>query len=162
MANLSPFNFGEFQFWCQKILPLVYDESFSYLQTLYTLISYIMKMSSSLEDFKKALDEFGIRVDNVEQQFIALRDSINEEITQIYELLEKIKNGEYVDLYLPSIIAWINKNLKELVKDIVTYVSFGISDDGYFVAYIPDTWDFLTFDTIPWGEPLEGHLVLEW
>lgn len=152
----------EFKFWVTKVIPLVYDESISYYEVLCKLTYYIEQMAESIDNFEKALKELNVRVDNVEQAFIDLRNSITDEISQLYEILEKIKNGDYVDLYLPSIINWINKNLKELVKDIVTYVSFGISDDGYFVAYIPDTWDFLEFDTIPWGEPLEGHLVLEW
>lgn len=152
----------DFKFWCTKVLPLVYDESISYYEVLCKLTYYIEQMAESIDNFEKSLKDLNVRIDNVEQAFIDLRNSINDEISQLYEILEKIKNGDYVDLYLPSIINWINKNLKELVKDIVTYVSFGISDDGYFVAYIPDTWDFLEFDTIPWGEPLEGHLVLEW
>lgn len=159
---MAAYGTNDFRYWCQKVLPLVYDESLSYYEVLCQLTDYILRMSQDLDTFKKALDELGLRQDDLERAFQDLRDSINDEIQQLYDILEKIKNGEYVDLYLPSIINWINKNLKELVKDIVTYVSFGISDDGYFVAYIPDTWDFLEFDTIPWGEPLEGHLVLEW
>lgn len=159
---MAEYGTNDFRYWCQKVLPLVYDESLSYYEVLCQLTDYILRMSKDLDAFKKALDELGLRQDDLERAFQDLRDSINDEIQQLYNILEKIKNGEYVDLYLPSIINWINKNLKELVKDIVTYVSFGISDDGYFVAYIPDTWDFLEFDTIPWGEPLEGHLVLEW
>lgn len=153
---------NDFRFWVQKVLPLVYDESISYYEVLGKLLGYIIQLSNDLDLFRDEIDKLNIRMSDIEDEFQNLRDAVNSEIQHVYEILEKIKNGDYVDLYLDSIVAWINKNLKELVKEIVNYVSFGVSDDGYFVAYIPDTWDFITFNTIPWGEPLEGHLVLEW
>lgn len=77
--------------------------------------------------------------------------------------LEKIANGEYMDIYIDALAKWIDENLQSLVAKIVTYVSFGLSPDGYFVAYIPSTWEFLQFDTIvDYDSPLYGHLKLRW
>jgi hypothetical protein len=77
--------------------------------------------------------------------------------------LEKVKNGDYVSLYLDSITNWIDNNLQEMVAKIVKYVVFGLTTDGYFIAYIPPTWEFMKFDTIidPTSE-LYGHLILRW
>lgn len=141
-----------FKFWCQKVLPLVYDESLSYYEVLCKLVEYINTIIQNQEYFNEQLKEYGLSI-----------EQLKADVNLIKEELEKVKNGDYVSLYLDSIINWINKNLQELVARIVKYVSFGLTKDGYFVAYIPPTWKFLQFDTIvDVNSELYGHLVLQW
>ncbi|WP_459567738.1 hypothetical protein, partial [Enterobacter asburiae] len=74
--------------------------------------------------------------------------SLQNALDKVNQELEKIKNGEYVDLYLDSIIKWIVDNLLCLFERAVRFVSFGLTTDVYFCAYIPSNWDCLEFDTI--------------
>lgn len=154
--------FYDLRFWIQKVLPLVYDESLSYYEQLSKLLWMIQDLAKGLDGFLDVVEELKIRQDEVEQAFADLQQTVNDEIDKMYELLERIKNGEYLDLYLDAIKEYIDRNLQLFVSNIVKYVNFGISDDGYFVAYIPETWEFIEFSTMPWDEPLAGHLVLEW
>ena len=89
---------------------------------------------------------------------------VTEKLNEVIENLNKqVKNGEYVHLYLDSIIAWIDANLQQLVSRIVKFVCFGLSDDGYFTAYIPATWAFLSFDTVAtYDDPDYGKLIIKW
>ncbi|WP_459593929.1 hypothetical protein, partial [Enterobacter hormaechei] len=76
---------------------------------------------------------------------------------------EKFKNGEYVVLYLDSIIKWIDDILLCLFEREVRFVSFEMTTDGYFCAYIPSNWDCLEFDTIvDTSDPLYGHLIMKY
>ena len=59
----------------------------------------------------------------------------------------KLENGDYIENYIPALAEWINNNLIELVSRIAKFVQFGLTDDGYFYADIPDNWDFLQFET---------------
>lgn len=159
----------DFKFWCQKVLPLVYDESLSYYEVLCKLMEYMRIMFSTQENFENKLKELeeaqGTLNDNFEElknEFNNLQENVNEQLKEMQDLLDSIKNGDYVDLYLDSIKNYIDENLQTLVKGIVNYISFGLTADGYFCAYIPETWDFIEFSTIDYGEPLEGHLVLSW
>lgn len=87
--------------------------------------------------------------------------ALQTDVANIESELEKIKNGDYVSLYLDSIINYINNNLQELVSSIAKFVVFGLTQDGYFCAYIPKNWDFLQFSTIMDGDsPLYGHLCI--
>lgn len=161
-VNITPNqNYGDLRWWCQKVLPLVYDESLSYYEVLCKLTQYIQELAVSLQGFQDMVDALGIRQDEVEQAFADLQNVVKDEIDKMWELLDAIKNGDYVDLYLDSIKNYIDQNLQNFVADIVKFVEFGISDDGHFVAYMPDNWDFLEFSTVPWDDPLEGHLVIE-
>lgn len=44
-----------FRFWCQKVLPLVYDESLSYYEVLCKVVDYLNNM---VNDVNKVIDEY--------------------------------------------------------------------------------------------------------
>lgn len=141
------------QFWCQKVLPLVYDDSLSYYELLCKVVDYLNKVIEKSNDMGDKITELEATV-----------DEIKEEIEYLSSELEKVKNGDYVSLYLDSIIKWIDTNLQELVARIVKYVFFVIDDSGYFNALIPYSWQFLQFDTgYDTSNPNEYmHLILNW
>ena len=45
------------RFYCQKILPLVYDDSLSYYEMLCKMLGYINTLSEDVQQVKKALSE---------------------------------------------------------------------------------------------------------
>lgn len=141
-----------FTFWCSHVLPLVYDESLSYYEQILHIYKYVEEMRKDVQHMGELLQKFDI---TLEEHDNAIKDLQNE--------LEKIKNGEYMSVYIEALAKWIDENLQELVKKIVKYIFFGLTNDGYFCAYIPNSWDFLKFDTIleP-NSPLYGHLILNW
>lgn len=141
-----------FDFWCVKVLPLVYDDSLSYYEVLCKLTSKVNEMILNDDNLKEILAQFNLEIEQLKQDTLQLQNDI-----------EKVKNGEYVDLYLDSIKNFIDNNLQELVANIVKYIFFGLTNDGYFCASIPSSWEFITFDTIVDPKsPLYGHLILKW
>lgn len=141
-----------FTFWCQKVIPLVYDNSLSYYEVLCKVVEYLNNVIKQVDS-------------NTSQIQISQKDikQLQAEMAIVQTELEKVKSGEYVSLYINALASWIDSNLQELVGRVVKYVFFGLTDDGYFCAYIPPTWDFITFDTIMKGDdPLYGHLLLRW
>lgn len=141
-----------FRFWCQKVLPLVYDDSLSYYEVLCKVVDYINKLIEN----DKAMAEAILK----NEQDIA---QLKTEMEFVQSELEKIKNGEYMSVYIEALAKWIDANLQQLVSRIVKYVYFGLTGNGHFAAYIPATWDFLGFDTImQYDNPMYGHLVMYW
>lgn len=141
-----------FRFWCQKVLPLVYDESISYYEVLCKMVEYLNTMIANQEFFNETLNQHGISIQELQTATQELKTE-----------LDKVKNGEYVSLYIESLKNYIDNNLKELVGRVVKYVFFGLTDDGYFIAYIPDSWDFVRFDTdMDYRSKNYGHLLLTW
>lgn len=101
---------------------------------------------------------------NVRQELDEMQNSLNErktELDAINKLLNDVKDGKYVDLYLDSIDAYMHMHIQEWVNNIAKYVFFGLSDEGRFVAYIPRSWQFMMFGTITQGDN-KGRLVLKW
>lgn len=127
-----------FKFWCQKVIPLVYDESLSYYEVLCKVVKYINDLIDSDKE---------------------IVDNIGELRTELATIKEWIDNFSYEPL-----LAMV----KEMVEQYITAgVYFGLSDSGYFVAYIPPTWSQIQFKTTGLDIDLElqpeyGHLVLEY
>ena len=58
---------------------------------------------------------------------------------------------------------WITEHLEYIYNHTIKQIYFGLTDDGYFVAYIPDSWDDITFDTIMnFSSPHYGCLTLSY
>lgn len=141
-----------FKFWCYKVLPLVYDESLSYYEVLCKVVDYINKL---IEQDKTFAEEIKANSQSI--------DELREEVDLVKTELDKFKNGNYLESTLIVALGkWIDANLTEMVSRIVKYVFFGLTDDGYFCAYIPPSWQFLNFDTIMDNSENYGHLVLKW
>lgn len=86
------------------------------------------------------------------------------EVKSLEALLESLEGIIQSGSFSPAALqAWANKNMPDLIAQIVKFVFFGISTDGRFVAMIPTSWDFIQFDTIvdP-NSDLYGHLILQW
>lgn len=121
-----------FKMWCHKVLPLVYDDSLSYYETLCKVVDYLNNIiggtNAVIED-----------VDNLKKDLAVVQNWIKNFDTK----------------YAEKIIA----------QYIATMVFFGLTDTGYFVAYIPENWDTIHFGTTGLDvdapmQPEFGHLVL--
>lgn len=119
----------------------------------------LLKLCQQINDLLTATTELAGQVKINTEAIEALQTDVNNILTE----LEKVKNGDYVSLYLDSIINYIDSNLKGLVGRVVKYIIFGLSQDGHFVAMIPSTWDFIHFNTVmDYSSPQYGHLILQW
>lgn len=124
-------NFCFTRYWCQKVLPLVYDESLSYYEVLCKLCDEMKKLMQGMDDLSS--------------EVATLKQAIND--------VQK-----WIDNFDTD---FIKKLVLDYVAESVKQVYFGLSNTGYFVAYIPKSWDEIVFDTIQGGE-LYGHLVLKY
>lgn len=140
------------QYWCQLVLPAVFDDSLSY----YELVGKVVKKLNEVIDSNTEL-----------AGYVATNTMDIAQLKKDVELLnsefEKIKNGQYTSLYIEAMKNWLAENLINIVSQIVKFVWFGLSDDGHFVAYIPTSWRFLTFDMVADPDsPDYGRLLLSY
>ena len=63
-------NLVNFRFWCQKVLPLVYDDSLSYYEILCKVVDYINNMIENQKEFSNELNELKSEL-RVVQKWIA-------------------------------------------------------------------------------------------
>lgn len=134
-----------FRFWCQKVLPAVYDDSLSYYELLCKVIA---KLNEMIEQSNGLLESVQPLVD---------------ELMTLREEFEKFKESGFEDYYKAQLDAWVNKNMPGLIGQGMKMVFFGLTLDGHFVAYIPDSWKEIVFDTgAVYGTTKYGRLILKY
>ena len=103
-----------FRFWCQKVLPLVYDDSLSYYEVLCKVVDYLNHM---MDDVNVVVNDYA----------------------ELKKELEVVRNwiDNFSSEYLEKLIA----------EKIATMIFVEISDAGYIIYYIPETWKDITFNT---------------
>ena len=127
-----------FKFWCQKVIPLVYDDSLSYYEVLCKVVEYINGLIDS------------------DKEIVGEIDKLKADMTTVQEWIDNFS-------YEPLLAT-----VKEMVnKYVVAGVYFGITDNGYFCAFIPEAWKDIKFNTTGVDinlelEPEYGHLVLSY
>jgi len=108
------------------------------------------------------------------KEVLADMESMDEwrvEYEEAYEDYKKLVEDVEAGTFPPSIVnafnKWMSENALSLVGELVKMVFFEITPEGYFVAWIPDGWDDIIFNTTGLDislalQPEYGHLVLSY
>ena len=110
------------------------------------------------------------RVTSYDETIQALDDWIAENTPTIEELkacCDALKSGVLPAGVQHGIEVWLSTHAAEVISAYIKNVWFGLTDAGYFVAYIPESWDDITFKTTGLDILLDlmpdfGHLVLQY
>lgn len=89
------------------------------------------------------------------------------EYQQLKDLYDDLMAGNFPYSIQAAFASWMQENAIDLVGNLVKMVFFGLTDSGYFVAYIPDGWEDIIFNTTDYDidvalMPEYGHLVLSY
>lgn len=139
---------------CFKILPLQLTEAITDYEKLCQVIKKVNDLIENVNNNSDLLAKHDAEIKELQNMVNYLNGE-----------LVKITNGEYMEVYIDALAKWIDRNLQQLVARIVKQVFFGLGGPGnaYFVAYIPESWNDITFDTImTCGDPNWGHIVLKY
>lgn len=100
------------------------------------------------------------------QQIDSWMDQHQAEYEELKALYDMIMAGHFPDSIRQAFASWMNANALDLVGEMVKLVIFNITDDGYFVAYIPESWDDILFGTTGYDTIIPGydygHLILSY
>lgn len=86
-------------------------------------------------------------------------------IAELRDLLDALASGTVPEEVATAITKWLSINAKDIVGAMIKNVWFGLTMSGYFVAYIPDSWNDIIFKTTGYDfftdlQENYGHLVL--
>lgn len=71
----------------------------------------------------------------------------HELIAQLQEDFQKFLDSGFEDHYEEQLHAWVLEHMPDIIRDAIRMVFFGLTADGYFCAWIPDSWSDIWFDT---------------
>lgn len=135
--SLKPYdNIPFLRFWCQKVLPAVYDQSLSYYEALCKMGAFLNKM---LEELEKMQDN----IDALHEAFVKLQAWVNAEIErfetdmenrfnefkqEIYDLFEQYKEeadtyiNEQLNKYKTETTEWLSQKFEEYKTQANQYI----------------------------------------
>ena len=186
-ANITSGNYlrpKTFRFWCQKVLPLVYDDSLSYYELLCKVVDYLNR---TMHDVNEVIDQ----VDALDDAFVALQEYVNDYFADLNvqeqinnKLDEMAEDGTLDELLLPYFNQYVEQADAELevfkeaieqeINKIYDNVAEMLADDtltsgkvcktlGYYEAGDEGGAYYKITDTAPAGyyETLENGLYAE-
>lgn len=87
----------------------------------------------------------------------------DDEIEKLAIEFEKFKESGFDDYYADQVAKWIDDHLQYIFDHVIKQVFFGLTDDGYFCAYVPSSWSDIEFDTgYVYGQFDYGRLILRY
>lgn len=151
--------------------PICYDRNSAYTtikggETVFSEYPYTNFSDLNLDWVIKEIKKFMAAVEDLE----TWKTQHEAEYEELKELYDAVMSGDFPPSIENAFKVWMRKNANELVGEMVKNVFFGLTEAGYFVAYIPETWDDIIFNTagydinIPYMTNAEqfGRLVLSY
>ena len=126
---------------------------FPHTRTYDSDLGWLIKCCKSVSEAIEALEKW--------------KEEVQPQIDDFLALWKLIEAGQLPPAIQNAIREWMRVNAIDLVGELVKSVYFGITDAGYFVAYIPENWEEITFNTTEYDfhtdlQPQYGHLVLSY
>lgn len=72
-------------------------------------------------------------------------------------MIAAIESGTFPESIRNAFANWMRDNAVDLVGELVKLVFFGINDEGYWVAYIPESWEDIIFNTTELDISIPGY-----
>lgn len=128
---------------CRRSLPAVYDDSLSYYEQVCKLYNIL----------NKTIEHVNLNFEDIEK--------LKKAVAQLGELLDNWAAGKFDDVIRNEVAKWVEDNVKFIFETYNKQVFFGLTDDGYFCAYVPKSWSEISFDTgAIYGTEEYGRLIL--
>lgn len=105
MVNAPIYTLKHFRFWCQKVLPLVYDDSLSYYEVLTKVVDYLNNVISDVNNVVEDVEELQSELNVVQQWINDFDTSYAEKIIEEYlakMIYVGISDKGYIVYYIPK------------------------------------------------------------
>lgn len=122
---------------------MAYNYEFPYTDPNLYNDDWLLKKMKALLDDLAALDEW--------------KAAHEQEYQELKDLYDAVMAGNFPPSVVNGFNIWMQRNGLELVGQLVKMVFFGITDTGHFVAYIPEYWDDIIFNTTGFDVDIVGY-----
>ena len=132
MASYLPgLNFPIYSGWTQytPVIPKLYWDVYSAEQRMKQLCLSFDKVEHYLDYMANMMNEWNLE----------FSEELQNELTKMWE---QIHSG-----YEDMLNEWFVKDAERIFKELYSNVYFGLTLDGHFAAYVPESWNDIIFDT---------------
>ena len=104
---------------------------------------------------QKLIKELSLKIWEYDQILASKLKEVEDTLKQYSDIIDG-KVEDFDNIILDKTEKWLSENMAEIMSDAVKMAWFGLSDDGYFIAVIPDSW----VDDVRFSTSDEGELIL--
>lgn len=79
----------KFKFWCQKVLPTIYDDSLSYYEAICKMATYLNATIDQVNEFQKMIDALPETILNSEEFQKMVQDAVDGKIDALYKVVQE-------------------------------------------------------------------------
>lgn len=131
-----------FRFWCQKVLPTIYDDSLSYYEVLCKIRDLINDIITNMDSLAEAIEDLDNRLDAVEAKLNDLSQLIIDEVKRyiqsdefVEQLIDELTSSQTFNNWFHDFIT----NNPDVIRDLINSEYF----DEYFNDYITNNPDIV-------------------
>lgn len=101
---------GAFRFWCQKVLPIVYDDSLSYYELLNKVVNYLNNVIADVASVEE-------NIGRLNDSYVDLQNYVNEHMQELVEVVNTFTS--FVENYFDNLDVQeeINNKLNHMASD---------------------------------------------
>ena len=104
---------------------------------------------------QKLIKELSLKIWEYDKILAEKLKEVEDTLKQYADILDG-KVEDFDEIILDKTEKWLSENMGEIMSDAVKMAWFGLSDDGYFIVVIPDSW----VDDVRFSTSDEGELIL--
>lgn len=98
MQNETFTTMSPFRFWCNKVLPAVYDDSLSYYELLCKVVKYLNDLGELVNEHSEAITELRLKCEDLQQQ------------------IQDLIDGDFSDIIAEKVEEWFQENEPEIMQ----------------------------------------------
>lgn len=151
MPVISKITGAPFRFWCQKILPAVYDDSLSYYELLCKVVDYLNKVMEDDINVVNLVNELEEFVNNYFNN-LDVQQEINNKLDAMAE------DGSLLAVVAPHLDDIITQYEAELDEDLATYKGVINADIAEFKGTVNDAIDAQDTDIVNFKNTVNGQV----
>ena len=106
-----------FRYWCQKVLPLVYDDSLSYMELLCKVVDYLNKTMHDVDTLHTDVVQLHAAYIKLQQYVNAYFENLDVQQEIDKKLDEMAESGALLNIVKPSVIDSVNSWLAEHITN---------------------------------------------
>lgn len=164
-----------FRFWCQKVLPLVYDDSLSYYELLCKVVDYLNKtmedvdhMNTDMDTLYSNFQEFQEGTFKIYNELVGYVNAYFDELDVQNEINTKLdamaSDGSLTELispFIPNLVSeWLNEHITPTTPIIDNTLTIeGAGADAKVVGELFDSLKYIVNDKVSNYEVVEGLFI---